>query len=47
MLTSLYFFDKKEDGTWVKDVLFDIIDDPTDVVAAIEEFAFIIKDNTF
>ena len=45
MLTSLYFFGKKENGTWGKDVLFDTMGDPTDVVAAIEEFASISKDN--
>ena len=45
MLTSLYFFGKKENGTWEKDVLFDTIDDDTDVVVAIEEFAKINKDD--
>ena len=39
MSTSLYFFGKTENGIWWKDVLFDTIDDPTDVVVAIEEFA--------
>ena len=44
MLTSLYFFGKKENGIWEKDVLFDITYDPTDVVA-IEEFGNINKDD--
>ena len=39
MLTSLYFFDKKENQTWGKDVLFDSMDDPTDGVVSISEFA--------
>ena len=38
VLTSLYFFGKKENGMWGKDILFDIMDDPTDVVAVFEEF---------
>ena len=38
MLTFLYFFGKKENGTWGKDVLFD-------VVAAIEEFANVNKND--
>ena len=46
MLTSLYFFSKKENGIWEKDVLFDTKDDPTDVVAAIEEFSNINKDHS-
>ena len=45
MLTSLYFFGKKENGTSGKDVLFDTMEDLMDVVAAIEEFANIHKDN--
>ena len=45
MLTSLYFFGKKENGTWGKDVLLDSINDPTDIVVAIEEFANINKDD--
>ena len=44
MLTSFYFFDKKENGTLGNNVLFDFFDDPTDVVVAIEEFASINKD---
>ena len=45
MLTSFYFFGKKENGTLGKDVIFDSMDDPTDVVVAIEELATINKDN--
>ena len=45
MLTSLYFLAKKENRTWQKDVLFNIMDDPTDVVAAIEEYINASKDN--
>ena len=45
MLTSMYSLDKKENGTLGKDVLFDTMDDPTDVEAAIEEFAIINKEN--
>ena len=45
MLTSLYFFHKKENETRGNDVLFDTVDDPTDVVATIEKFANINKDN--
>ena len=39
ILTSLYLFGKKENWTWGKDVLSNINDDPTDLVAAIEGFA--------
>ena len=39
MLTSLFFFGKKENGTWEKGVLFSINDDPTDLIIAIEGFA--------
>ena len=46
MLTSWYFFGKKENGTWGKDVPFNTMDDPTDVVPAINEFTNINKDNT-
>ena len=45
MFTSLYFFGKKENWTWVKDVLFDAMDDSIDFVAAIDEFASINEDN--
>ena len=45
MLTSLYFLGKKENGARRKDVLFGIMDDTTDVVAAIEEFTNINKHN--
>ena len=45
ILTSLYFFGKKENGTWINNILFDTMDDPTDVVAAIEEFTNINKYN--
>ena len=45
MLTFLYFFGKKESRTCGKDVLFDSMDDPTDVIVAIEEFTNIHKDN--
>ena len=45
MLTSLYFFGKKENITWGNIVLFDIMDDPTYVVAAIEEFTNISEDD--
>ena len=46
MLTSLYFVGKKENATWGNDVLlYDTMDNPTDVVAAIEEFANINKDD--
>ena len=45
MMTSLYFFGEKENGTWGKDVLFDSMNDPTDIVVAIEEFASINKDD--
>ena len=45
MLTSLYFFGKKEIRTWGKDVLFDSLHDPTDIVVAIEDFSNINKDN--
>ena len=47
MLASLYLFGKKENGTWGKDALFNTADDPTDVVAAIEELANISKKDTF
>ena len=46
MLTSLYLFGKKENGTWGKDVLSNIIDDPTDLIAAIEEFTSNKKEDT-
>ena len=42
---SLYFFSKKENGTWGSDVQFDAMDDSTDVIVAIEEFTNIYKDN--
>ena len=45
MLTSLYFFGKKENGNSRKDVLFNIMDDPTDLETAIEEFANIDKED--
>ena len=45
MLTSLYFFGKKEKKTRGKDILFDTMDDPTDVIVAIKEFANINKDD--
>ena len=45
MLTSLYFFGKKENRTWGKDVLFNIIDDFMDVTAVIEEFTNVNKDD--
>ena len=37
MLISLYFYGKKENGTWGKDVQSNINNDPTDLVAVIEE----------
>ena len=37
-------FAKKEIGTWWKDVLFNIINNPIYIVAAIEEFTNIIED---
>ena len=45
MLTSLYFFGRKENETWEKEVLINSMDDSTDVVVAIEEFTNINKDN--
>ena len=45
MLTSLYFFGKIGHGTWGKDVLFDSMDDPTDLVVTIEEFFNINQDD--
>ena len=41
MLTSLYSFGKKENGIWGKDVLFDSMD----VVATIEEYGYVNKDD--
>ena len=39
MLTSLYFFGENKNGIWGKDVLFDIMDNPINVVASTEGFA--------
>ena len=45
MLTSLYLFDKKDYGCQGKDALFDTMDVPSNIVAAIEEFANLNKDD--
>ena len=45
-MLTLYSFGKKENGTWGKDALFDIMDDPTDVVATNKEFTNINKDDS-
>ena len=46
MLSSLYFFDDKQNVIWGKDVLLDIMDDHNDAVLTIEEFFNIKKDHT-
>ena len=46
MFSSLYFFGKKENQTWRKDVLLDFMDNHTDVESVIEDFANINKDNS-
>ena len=45
MLTSSYFFGKKGYETWGIYLLFNIMDDPTDVLQAIGAFANINKDD--
>ena len=45
MLICFYFFGKKENRIWGKDVLFNTTKDPNDVIAAILEFAKINKDD--
>ena len=45
MLTSLYFFGNKENWTWGKDAIFDSMNNSTDVVVVIKEFANINKNN--
>ena len=45
MLISLHFFGMKENGTCEKEVLFNIMDNSNDVVAAIDEFTYIKKDD--